>query len=210
MSSSLRSYSLWREFIVHSRDDIGIRLDRYIVHSLRIPFSLTLKLLRNKRIKYIPFDETSAVPASSFHLSSSVTTVKAKGNERLSLGDKLHVPISCLNVNHQAMPVLTTTTTTRLEEKGSLADRHAMNKTREQLFHSVIFMDDNLLVLNKPYGLATHGLIYTDKREKSLLASKKKWSLSCFLEDLKFDSDILPRLCHRLDRVVGIWVFCSF
>ncbi|NRA74005.1 MAG: RluA family pseudouridine synthase [Rickettsiales bacterium] len=58
----------------------------------------------------------------------------------------------------------------------------------KQIKKSIVFKDNNIIVINKPYNVATQG------------GSKIKISIDDILNDLKFDYTISPRLVHRLDK----------
>jgi len=58
----------------------------------------------------------------------------------------------------------------------------------EMVERAVIHRDDDLIVLNKPAGLAVQGGTNTERH------------LDAMLDALRFDSDERPRLVHRLDR----------
>ncbi len=59
---------------------------------------------------------------------------------------------------------------------------------REALLTSILYQDEDLIVLNKPPGLAVQG------------GSKTRHHLDAMLDHLRFDSDERPRLVHRLDK----------
>lgn len=59
---------------------------------------------------------------------------------------------------------------------------------KELLLKSVLYKDDNVIVINKPAGLAVQG------------GSGSFKNLDAMLDVLKFDSDIRPKLVHRLDK----------
>ena len=52
----------------------------------------------------------------------------------------------------------------------------------------VLYKDDNVIVINKPYGLAVQG------------GSKVSKSVDDMLDGLMFDASERPKLTHRLDR----------
>ncbi|MFI4984295.1 MAG: RluA family pseudouridine synthase [Rickettsiales bacterium] len=62
------------------------------------------------------------------------------------------------------------------------------NKYKEDLLNSVIFKDENIIVINKPAGLAVQG------------GSKITISVDSLLHYLKFDSENKPKLVHRIDK----------
>lgn len=52
---------------------------------------------------------------------------------------------------------------------------------------SIIFKDENIIAINKPYDVAVQG------------GTKIKISIADILENLKFDAEEVPKLVHRLD-----------
>lgn len=58
----------------------------------------------------------------------------------------------------------------------------------EQVKKNIIFKDESVVVINKPYDIATQG------------GSGIKISIDDILDGLKFESEIRPRLVHRLDK----------
>jgi len=77
----------------------------------------------------------------------------------------------------------------KLQEKELIASSiQHKDKDIELIKNSVIFMDENILVLNKPSGLAVQG------------GSKIKISVDDLAEHLKYDYEDKPKLVHRLDK----------
>lgn len=97
---------------------------------------------------------------------------KAAGDCKLSNGDVVTV----YNVHIEQ------TTPTRKP------DKRAYSALLEQVNNAIIFKDENLIAINKPYGIATQS------------GSGIKISIDDILDDLKFGHEIRPRLVHRLDR----------
>lgn len=58
----------------------------------------------------------------------------------------------------------------------------------KEILKSIIYKDDEILILNKPAGLAVQG------------GSKINYSVDDLTEFLKFDYDEKPKLVHRLDK----------
>jgi tRNA pseudouridine32 synthase/23S rRNA pseudouridine746 synthase len=68
--------------------------------------------------------------------------------------------------------------------------------TAAQVQARVLYRDDAVLVLDKPYGIAVHA------------GPKGGVTLDAFLPDLRFGADEKPQLAHRLDReTTGCLVF---
>lgn len=99
---------------------------------------------------------------------------RAKSNQRLEPGQTVRVPplgeeAKAVRANAPPRPMVST------EEADALRDR-------------VIYRDDDVLVLDKPAGLATQGGTGTTKH------------LDGMLDALRFGAKERPRLVHRLDR----------
>ncbi|NBX04003.1 MAG: RluA family pseudouridine synthase [Alphaproteobacteria bacterium] len=63
-----------------------------------------------------------------------------------------------------------------------------MAEDEEMMHHIVLYRDDNIIVINKPAGLAVQG------------GTKINKSVDSLLDVLKFDAEGRPKLVHRLDR----------
>ncbi len=71
-----------------------------------------------------------------------------------------------------------------------------MRFTADDLVASVLYRDEAVLVINKPYGIAVHA------------GPKGGVTLDAFLPDLRFGALEKPQLAHRLDReTTGCLVF---
>jgi len=102
-----------------------------------------------------------------------VDGARAKSNTRLAVGQMVRVP-----------PL---SSPTNREGRKKTAGR-APTALRQQIREAVIHMDEDILVLNKPSGLAVQG------------GSKTPHHIDGLLDDLVFDAAERPRLVHRLDR----------
>jgi 23S rRNA pseudouridine955/2504/2580 synthase len=76
---------------------------------------------------------------------------------------------------------------TKFEQKETKPKKQVKTNP-EDIIDQVIFMDQNLIILNKPHGLASQD------------GTKVTVSLDQMLEHLKFDYEDKPKLVHRLDR----------
>lgn len=65
---------------------------------------------------------------------------------------------------------------------------YSQNKLLLTLCQNIIYKDDNIIVLNKPFGLATQG------------GSKVSISVDDLAEGLKFGLSTKPKLVHRIDK----------
>ncbi len=98
-----------------------------------------------------------------------VNNAKATTAQRLSVGDEIRVP------------PLDTPEKSNLPRDLSKADIAFMQSL-------VLYKDDDVIVLNKPAGIAVQG------------GSKTERHIDGMLDALRFDKDEKPRLVHRLDK----------
>ncbi|MEL0108144.1 MAG: RluA family pseudouridine synthase [Rhodospirillaceae bacterium] len=99
---------------------------------------------------------------------------RVKANARLEAGQRVRIPPGAENPQEETRkPVLT--------DNFSEAEISALTET-------ILYQDDDVIVLNKPAGLAVQG------------GSKTKHHLDAMLDYLKFDGTERPRLVHRLDK----------
>lgn len=97
---------------------------------------------------------------------------RAKSNQRLEAGQAVRVP-----------PL------GEPPEAGGRDERPSVSQADAAMIRAcVIHMDDDVIVLNKPPGLATQGGTGTTRHVDGML------------EALRYDRDSKPRLVHRLDR----------
>lgn len=100
---------------------------------------------------------------------------KAKSNQRVVAGDEIRVPP--VEVAEQAT-----------ENKPQNTPTIISKDDAELLQKSVLYMDDDIIAINKPAGLAVQG------------GSKTNKHLDGMLDALKFDKKERPKLVHRLDK----------
>lgn len=94
---------------------------------------------------------------------------KAEANTRLSAGQELRLP--------------------PLDNEKAVKNPAVVSKSDTDFIKSmVIFKDDNIIVLNKPSGLAVQGGTNTDRH------------IDGMLEALKFENSEKPKLVHRIDK----------
>jgi 23S rRNA pseudouridine955/2504/2580 synthase len=142
--------------------EAGMRLDRWLkAHFPTVPHSLVQKLLRNGAIRV---DGGRAKPDSRLESGQQVKVRSLTGldADRVGTGDG-------------ARPSL------RPPQGVSKADRDFIER-------AILYEDDELMVLNKPYGIAVQGGTKTLRHIDGMLAN---------MED-RFGER--PRLVHRLDR----------
>ena len=76
-----------------------------------------------------------------------------------------------------------------IEDKQLEENKISISKKDEDFIKSlVIYMDDNIIVLNKPSGLAVQG------------GTKIEKHIDAMLEGLMFENDEPPKLVHRIDK----------
>lgn len=100
---------------------------------------------------------------------------RAKASDRIEAGQVVRVPPLDLPAADSAQP--------RAERRRPADDRWA-----RQLQKSVLYKDDDVLVIDKPAGLAVQG------------GTGLSTSVDALLDELRFDAKERPRLVHRLDR----------
>lgn len=94
---------------------------------------------------------------------------KAEANTRLCAGQELRLP--------------------PLDNEKAVKTQDKVSKTDAAFIKSlVIFKDDNMIVLNKPSGLAVQGGTNTERH------------IDGMLEALKFENSEKPKLVHRIDK----------
>lgn len=94
---------------------------------------------------------------------------KAEANTRLSAGQELRLP--------------------PLDNEKAIKNLAVVSKSDTDFIQSmIIFKDDNIIVLNKPSGLAVQGGTNTDRH------------IDGMLEALKFENSEKPKLVHRIDK----------
>jgi 23S rRNA pseudouridine955/2504/2580 synthase len=99
---------------------------------------------------------------------------RVKSNSRVEVGDKVRIP---------PLP-----TEAEAAEASKLA-KHGVTKADAKLIQScVIYRDDDMIVINKPAGLATQGGTNTTRHVDGMS------------EALMYDYEEKPRLVHRLDK----------
>ncbi len=74
------------------------------------------------------------------------------------------------------------------EEKAAPRRAEISNKDQEYIRHLVIYKDDNIIVLNKPSGLAVQG------------GTNMTRHIDGLLDALAFDKQEKPKLVHRIDK----------
>ncbi len=140
--------------------EAGMRLDRWLkAHFPAVPHSLVQKLLRNGAIR--------------------VNGGRAKADSRVESGQQ--VKVRSLASFDADKPAEGARPSLRPPQGVSKADRDFIER-------AILYEDDELMVLNKPYGIAVQGGTRTLRHIDGMLAN---------MED-RFGER--PRLVHRLDR----------
>lgn len=104
-----------------------------------------------------------------------VNSRRAEANDRLEAGAEIRVPL----IVRQP----------RKEPAGAKTSATASKTDREAIEKMILYEDDDVLVLNKPFGLAVQGGTATKKHIDGMLAGMSD----------RFGGE-RPRLVHRLDR----------
>lgn len=136
-----------------------------------------LRLDRCLRL-WIPHLQQSIIEKAARKGLLKISGIKAKPSQRLEEGQTLSFPSSFLNLEE------------RIEEKIITSLTHGDRKWLKGL---ILYEDGDILVLNKPAGIAVQS------------GTKQKRSLDAML--LQYDETYTPRLVHRLDKdTSGVWV----
>ncbi len=147
------------ESIPVAADEVGIRLDRWFrVHFPAVGHGHLQKLLRSGQVR--------------------VDSRRAAANQRLEAGQQVRVPPSVRALD--GAPGLTAAT--------PQATHAHLSADRELIAHAILFEDEHVLVLNKPFGIAVQGGTGTRRHIDGMLAQMAE----------RFGGR--PRLVHRLDR----------
>ncbi|MCP4393774.1 MAG: RluA family pseudouridine synthase [Alphaproteobacteria bacterium] len=147
------------QIITVSDDDDDIRLDRWFKrHYPEIKHVQLQKLLRTGQIK--------------------VDGKKAKSNSRVITGAEIRIPPVNVHVDDNYK------NENPYKKERPMVSAH----DAKDLQDSVIYMDDDIIVINKPAGLAVQG------------GSKTTKHLDGMLDALMFDKKERPKLVHRLDK----------
>ncbi len=103
---------------------------------------------------------------------------RAKASDRIEAGQTVRVPPLDLPPSDEPRP----------ERAASPAQQRQAENWAKQLQRSVLFKDDDVLVIDKPAGLAVQG------------GTGLSVSVDALLDELRFGAKERPRLVHRLDR----------
>lgn len=158
-------------------DEDGMRLDRWFrLHFPDLRHGMLEKYLRKGHIR--------------------VNGGRVKSASRLSAGQQVRVPPLG---DHSSVNDQPSSSHGRRETAPISAQQHERNLS--ELRQMVVFEDTDLLVLNKPHGLAVQGGTNTRHHVDGMLAS---WGHESASEDAR------PRLVHRLDRdTAGILILAK-
>jgi 23S rRNA pseudouridine955/2504/2580 synthase len=104
---------------------------------------------------------------------------RAKASQRLEVGQAIRIP---------PLDAETVRAPEAKKPKPSGLQMEADDPVVRQLLESILHMDDEMIVINKPAGLAVQG------------GSGTKVHVDAALDHLKFDKIDRPRLVHRLDK----------
>lgn len=116
---------------------------------------------------------------------SSIEKALRKGQIKVS-GQKVTSSYKVLNGDIIRVPPMNVNPL--YAEKNRTPEVTLTKKQIKDIQKAVIYKDDNLLVLNKPRGLATQG------------GNKVRVSIDSYAEHLKFELDNKPKIVHRLDK----------
>jgi 23S rRNA pseudouridine955/2504/2580 synthase len=150
--------------ITVGRADDGTRLDRWFKSRFtNVGFTELQRLLRTGQVR--------------------VDGKRAKASHRLEAGQEIRVPPYV-----QAGIRSDGSKMAKADTAAHRAPQPVRDKDAEELRARVIYRDDDMIVINKPAGLAVQGGTGTTRH------------LDAMLDALRFDAEERPRLVHRLDR----------
>lgn len=156
--------------------ETGSRLDKLIMSRFDIPRSLLQKILRKGWIRLErPSHASEPDQVAEPH---QIAKILPGASTKVSAGDVIRVSEVFLPEKPQQRKTLA-----ELEA----SDPEAVAMIQE----TVLYKDDNVLVINKPAGLAVHGGPQLGENRRHLEA---------YLEALRFEKEEAPRIVHRLDR----------
>lgn len=160
-------------FITLNEDDEDIRLDRWMkIHYPNLPFGQLQKLLRSGQIR--------------------LDGKRVKGDSRLQAGLQLRLPPNIASTpenDHQGNHKTNASSSQGKKAKETKAYR------LEELRARILYEDDFLAILSKPFGLSVQG------------GSGLKEHLELYLNSLFPDAKEGVKLVHRLDRdTSGVFV----
>ncbi len=137
---------------------IKSRVDSWVAKNFGIPFSLIQKLIRQKKLL--------------------INGKKTNANYRLQDGDLLEIKS---NISEKV-------DIHKNNSKKKIISKNLYNQLLAQIKRNILFKDENIIVINKPYGIAVQG------------GSKINISIDDILDGLQFDYPTKPMLAHRIDR----------
>lgn len=155
-------------------DEANLRLDRLITSRYDVPRPLLQKLLRKGMIKLERPDYVQQ-PGKIAEASQIVPLPVMSGAMRVQSGDV--VSLSEVFLQERRTP-------SQLKLEEITEDR------AKELHDLILYRDDDIIVLNKPAGLAVHGGEGMEGQEH----------IDRFLAAFKFEKSEVPRLVHRLDK----------
>lgn len=180
-TSFFKSY----EYVVNE-DEANMRLDRFLNFKTGLPTSVIQKKIRKNEVKLkggtrksIEIDENITDGNIQPKQSSNIS-------RKVSVGDIVSIRSPDL---FQEKKIINPT-------RRSIESFSA--KEIKSIRSMILYQDDEILVINKPPGLATQGGIKTHNHVDGLLHA------------LQFDYPEPPRLVHRLDKVSSQCINASF
>jgi len=166
LRSMLRADGTWKtNQLAIQPEEANLRLDRLITSKFDLPRSLLHKLLRRNLI--------SLERPSNVQEPNELIRIPPSCSIRVQPGDI--VSLTDVYLREKQSPQIL-----KLEE--------ITTEKQKELQNLILYKDENLIVINKPAGLAVHGGPGTEEH------------LEKFLEAFKFEASELPKLVHRLDK----------
>ncbi|CAG8565744.1 3630_t:CDS:10 [Ambispora gerdemannii] len=149
-------------------EDKNKRLDHFLRERTGLPITKILVSIRKKDVKLYQADETKLE-----HKSPSLNAYRIQPDDVVS--------IRCPELKYNAVVL-----------KQPTRDRTPLSEEKiQEIRNWIIYKDEDILVINKPSGLAVQG------------GSKIYESVDGFLHALQYDYQDIPRLVHRLDKATS-------
>ncbi|GBC09880.1 hypothetical protein RclHR1_09190006 [Rhizophagus clarus] len=168
-TGSLNSHFKFHEYVVNDADS-DMRLDRYLHLQTKLPTSTIQKKIRRNEVKLKPQVHENG------ELGNSENRIKKTFSYKVRPGDV--ILIRSPDLYKEA----------KLVRPTRLAIKSFSEKEIESIRSMIVYIDDEIIVINKPQGLATQGGPKSIKHVDGLLHA------------LQYDYPDPPRLVHRLDK----------
>jgi 23S rRNA pseudouridine955/2504/2580 synthase len=161
----------------------GRRIDKVLCARMGVSFALAQKWLRTGSVRMVMEGEDPRPEGAK-----KTATKKVDGSHKVAVGEKYTLPFS------GARPIVAEggqegeELSFDVPEAPERTQLFVSERDAKDLKRSILFINEDLIIMNKPAGLATQG------------GSKINRHLDGLLHALQFESAEPPRLVHRLDK----------